>query len=387
VKRLALSAAVFLLTLGGIYLFWRLRLILLLLALAIFAAATVRPFVLRLHRAGLPLLPARLLVYALGLGGVILLIYAVSAPLLAEVDLFTNWLVISYENTYRIWADGSQSQQFLRAQLPAPDQLAPLLARGQWLLRLFFGVTQGLLVGLGGLVVLFALSFYWDIDRNRYERLWLSFLPMPQRPLVRQSWRRLETAVSRYIRLEIWQSLLIGFILWVIFSGLRLEYPILLALLGALAWFIPLAGALFIIIPVYWVGTLKGATTAIVAVLLTALIMGSMEYVIEPRFFKHRRYSPVLILLLTIPLVDALGLIGVVLAPPLAVAIQVLLSQLFLAQSHKSAATIPAAELAERHQQLMVAFTDDDPDFHETEMASVLKRLRRLIEEAETAPR
>ena len=54
-----------------------------------------------------------------------------------------------------------------------------------------------------------------------------------------------------------------------------------------------------------------------------------LKEVIEPRVFHRHKYSSLLIVLFVIGLAESFGFIGVILAPPLAVAMQILFRQLY----------------------------------------------------------
>ncbi len=65
------------------------------------------------------------------------------------------------------------------------------------------------------------------------------------------------------------------------------------------------------------------------ATLYTIAILLILKLVIEPRFFLRSKYSSLLIVLFVIALAETLGFIGVILAPPLAVAVQILFQHLY----------------------------------------------------------
>ena len=58
-------------------------------------------------------------------------------------------------------------------------------------------------------------------------------------------------------------------------------------------------------------------------------ILLALKLVIEPRFFSRHKYSSLLVVLFVIALAETFGFIGVILAPPLAVAIQILFQHLY----------------------------------------------------------
>src|SRR6185369_9351425 len=87
------------------------------------------------------------------------------------------------------------------------------------------------------------LSVYWSTNQVHFERLWLSLLPAEQRKLARNVWRTIELELGAYIRSEIIQSFLAGFLLTIGYWMLGCPYPALLGVFGAIAWLIPLVGA------------------------------------------------------------------------------------------------------------------------------------------------
>src|SRR5262249_2460673 len=125
------------------------------------------------------------------------------------------------------------------------------------------------------------------------------------------------------------QSVLAGLLiapgLWL----LGVDYPVLWALLISIAWLIPLVGGLIFLIPLWlmvWVG--EGALIATVASLYALAILAFMEFFVERRLYQQTRFSHVLIVLVMLILVSAYGIVGLLLAPLLAITIEVVIGKL-----------------------------------------------------------
>jgi predicted PurR-regulated permease PerM len=170
------------------------------------------------------------------------------------------------------------------------------------------------------------LSMYWSADQVRFERLWLSLLQARNRVPARNIWRSVELGVGAYIRSEIWQSLLALLVLSVGYALIGVRYPMLLALVGAVFWFIPLVGGALVVAAALGVGLISGPLVALGTVLLTLAALAVLELVVEPRMFNRKQYNPILILLVMLGMTDAFGVFGLILGPPLAVAIQICLT-------------------------------------------------------------
>ena len=77
-----------------------------------------------------------------------------------------------------------------------------------------------------------------------------------------------------------------------------------------------------------WIGLGVVVALGLVAAAFTIGVLSFLEFVVEPRLFNRRRFSSLLVVIVVLVLVDEYGLIGVLLAPPLAAAIQILAGQL-----------------------------------------------------------
>ena len=64
------------------------------------------------------------------------------------------------------------------------------------------------------------------------------------------------------------------------------------------------------------------------AAAFTIGVLSFLEFVVEPRLFNRRQFSSLLVVIVVLVLVDEFGLIGILLASPLATAIQILAGQL-----------------------------------------------------------
>lgn len=384
-KRLAGYTAVVIATLGLLVVLWEFRAVVALFVLSLLAAAAVRPLIERVVKVGLPLPLAMLLIYIALLGIVVLSLYAIRDSLIAEVQTLANYVAITYETRYPLWLEGTAAQQAVATRLPPPEQIYDALAGqdGEAMARALFGITQGVFAALGGLALVLVLSIYWSVDRERFERLWLSVLPAAQRVRARDIWRSIETGVGAYIRSEAVQAFMAALLLGIGYHLLGLDYPTILAILGGIAWLIPVAGFVLIAAPVLVVALAADLGLAIAATLYTLTVLLILERVVEPRLFNRRRYSSLLILLTMIPLAETFGIIGLIVAPPLAAAIQILLGRLLVQRNGQMVAHTAeqVAGLEGRLAKLRARLEElDEPA--KPEVANMMERLDGLLQKA-----
>jgi putative permease len=386
-KRLAGYTALVLLTLLGAALVWEFRGVLLLFVFSLAIAAALRPLVERQVERGWPRGLAILLVYGLGLGFLFVIGWSLGPRLLDELRLMVDNFVLRYDQVYLTWPNGTQFQQAVVGLLPPPNELYAAIAgpRGEAMAQQLLGVTANLFQTVSQLVVVVFLSLYWSIDQVRFERLWLTLLPADRRARAREIWRAIETGVGAYIRSEIVQGLLAGLLLGLGYRALQLEYPALLALTGALAWLVPWLGVGLALVPVVLVGLATGPLITVLAVIYTLLVFVLLEFGVEPRLYNRRQYNPLLIVLMVLALGEEFGVAGVLMAPPLAAALQILGGHLLQPASTPAAQPVEnqVAVLEERLASVRQLLSQSG-EAPAPQLVNMLDRLEALVEKANT---
>jgi putative permease len=115
----------------------------------------------------------------------------------------------------------------------------------------------------------------------------------------------------------------------------------------------------------------------------TVLVFVLLEFVVEPRLYNRRQYNPLLIALMVLALGEEFGVAGVLMAPPLAAALQILGSHLLqpastpAAQPVESQVTVLEQRLASVRQLLAQSSEAPAP-----QLVNMLDRLEALVEKA-----
>ncbi len=389
-KRLAGYTALVLVTLLGGVLLWEFRGVLLLFAFSLAIAAALRPLVDRQVARGWRRGLSIFLVYVLSLGLAFAIVWSLGPTLLAEVRLLADGFVIQYDRIYLAWPSGTAFQQGVVGLLPPPNELYTAIAgpSGEAILQSVLGVTANVFQGASQLVIVIFLSLYWAIDQARFERLWLTLLPAEQRARAREIWRAIETGVGSYLRSELIQTLLAGFLLGVGYRLLNLDFPALLAVGSALAWLVPWLGVALALAPVVLLGLSSGPLPVLLAALYTILVFVLLEFMVEPRLHNRRQYNSLLLVLVALALGVEFGLVGVLLAPPLAAAIQILGGHLLTPSSTPAVQPVDEQFTAlEERLASVQAMVAQSPGETTPQVVSMMTRLEALLKKASGAVR
>ncbi|MFA5873217.1 MAG: AI-2E family transporter [Anaerolineales bacterium] len=382
-KQIIRFGAAGLTTLLVLVVLWQFRIVVVYVLISLALAAALRPLVNRLVGRGFVVRAAWILLVLFALGSFGFLLFLIGETAINEIQQFAQ--TVSVQDAWRlpVWLEGSSFQQALVARLPPPSKLFEAVTgdQGQLVLPAILGFTQGIGSVVSGVLVILFLSLYWSINQIHFELLWLSLLPSSQRKQARGIWRTIEPDLGAYIRSEVVQSLLAGLLLGLGYWLLGSPYPTLLALIGALAWLIPVVGApLAVILPVL-MGLLTSVQLSLFTALYTLVVLIALEVWVEPRLFRRRWDNPILTVVLLIALADAFGLVGIIVAPPLSVVCQILWSRLVSNRAVSGAAT-QVSDLKERQERVWATIRAmDEPPL--PLVTSSMERLTHLIEKAE----
>ena len=369
-------------TLLALLMLWQFRTIVTYVLLSLMLAATIRPFFRRLSGQRWIKRLVWILVYIIAVGILGTILFFVLKTASTELQSLARSMSLQDEWVLPIWS-GSAFQQTVLAWLPSPSALfqAIIGSEGELVLPMLLGVVQGIGGIIAAIAIIVVLSVYWGINQIHFERLWLSLLPSDQRSTARSIWRAIEPETGGYIRGQLMQSFLVGVLLGLGYWLLGSPYPVLLALFAALVCLIPVVGAVLAIIPPLLVGLLTSVQLSLLSAGYTLMILIAVLIWIKPRVFRRRWDNPILTVVLLIALADAMGIIGIIVAPPLSVVIQILWSRLV---SHRVAAgaAIQVSDLKERLNRLReTVSTMEGP--HLPLVTSSMERITDLIAEAE----
>ncbi len=383
-SRLIKYLLVIMATLTLLAILWQFRLILLLFGISLFIAAAIRPFAEWLVERGISKATGQVLLYGLGTGIFLLSLLLFGDRLLLEFNTAANQAVTRYEVLQHRWQEGAQWQQIAAESLlpPLPFSSVQDTDLNKMLLAII-NMMGGFLKALGSLALLLILSIYWSVDQHRFERLWLSLLPAKRRTQARNSWRNIETVLGTYLRIQILQSVTVALLLGVGARLAGLAYPLLLALLGAFAAFIPLLGDFITAAIAYWLGSLISYEMGIIAFVFTLAIFIGLKLLVEPKLWPQERRSFLLTILVVWPLLDAFGLWGFILARPLALVLEVIIRQMYQVYTSQQDTAVRLDDLEVRYRQLKQKIARAENGDIAPDLRNLVKRLGTLLTDSQ----
>lgn len=309
---------------GGVWLMIRLWQVLLVLVLALVLAGTLGPAVAWLERHRLPRLLALGLVLV-GLlaaaGGLVALVVPAFAGQVGDLAVAAP----SLQARLADYAAGVPALAGQAATLRAADPGRLLAALGTASVGLAGAAAQSVLLGLTVLV----LAFYLIADHERVQGF--AFALLPRRYHLRTARVLLEmgTVVGGYVRGQALTSLLIGTFTTLVLAVLGVPNALALGVFAAFADLIPLVGALLAVLPPVLAALARGPVIALVVLVALVLYHQVESHWLIPRIYGQvLRLSPLAVLVALLVGGELLGVVGALLALPLAAGLRVLVEQL-----------------------------------------------------------
>jgi predicted PurR-regulated permease PerM len=318
------SIAWILATIVGVWLFLQLRSVALLLVVALVFAGTFNPLVEWMERRGVKRGYALVLLFVALLLVTSLLIFLTVPSLIDQLA--------------QIVRDAPRHREQLIAFLQQRDFTAPLARAVEnagleqtfaRLERYLVDSSPRAVTALGWAVTTLFLAFYLLADGKRTQGVLYAVVPRDYHMRLARILQNLETIVGGYMRGQLITSAAIGVFTFLLLTICGIPNALPLALFAALVDVIPLIGAFLAAAPAVLAGLSRGLTEGVL-VLVAMLVYQEFENrVLIPRVYAHTlRVSPTTVLLALLAGGVLLGVIGALLALPIAAGLQMMLQEL-----------------------------------------------------------
>jgi len=318
------SIAWILATIVGVWLFVQLRVIALLVVVALVFAGTFNPLVEWMERHGLKRSYALILLFLALLAITFLLIFLTVPPLTEQLA--------------QIVRDAPRHRESLIAVLQQHNVTAPLARAmqsvdlGETVARVesyLVGYTPRAAIGLGYAVTTLVLSFYVLADGKRTQGALYAIVPRGYHMRLARILHNLETIVGGYMRGQLITSAALGVVTFLLLLVCKIPNALSLALFAALADVIPFVGAVLASAPAVLSALSVGVPVGIVVLIVLFTYQEFENRILIPRIYgRVLRLSPTVVILALLAGGILHGVIGALLALPIAAGLQMMLLEL-----------------------------------------------------------
>jgi predicted PurR-regulated permease PerM len=259
---------------------WKLRIVIALVFLAFIIAAAMRPSVEWLRRYRVPRGLGILAHYAVLVGVLGLLLWAVVPRAIEQVDKALGGIpTSSSELQQETRGSTGVKHEILQRVQDALDELPS----GRDLLHPALSVTFTVFEVIVGIFFTLACAAYWIFERERAENLVLSVLPRERRRVVRDTWNLIDLKLGAYVRGTLILVFFVASLLSLIFYLIGLPFWLLIAIFAGFVEVVPVIGPLVAGALAIGVGLTDSWELALAAGLAVLGVRMLEDYVVIPR--------------------------------------------------------------------------------------------------------
>lgn len=258
-------------------------------------------------------------------------------PLLWEQGLALLEQLPAWYADARTWLANSSSRTLQRVGSWTPEALPTLtLASLDTTEMGAYGLTRGVLLAAGAILSIGVLAFYWAINREVTLRSLLQLVPEHRRPFYNELADTLLEKLGAYVRGQLILCGIVGVLSLIVYWTLGLPYALILALVAGILEAIPVFGPTLGAVPAILVALTVSPQLTLMVIAGAMLIQTLENYLFVPKVMDRSVGISAVVTLLALVSFGALfGLLGAILAIPLAAIVQTLFERLVLQTDFK----------------------------------------------------
>ncbi|HLD17658.1 MAG TPA: AI-2E family transporter [Patescibacteria group bacterium] len=322
----------------SIGLLWFLRDILAILLVAVLLAALIDPFADWFSRHRLPRALAVLIVYIFLFAVSALILILLIPPILDQAQQ----LILNFSDTYRSLISTLGRFRALSVQYGFEQNLQESLQTLQSQLggpieRVFTTITS-FLGGLAAFLLVLVLAFYMVVEEGGTRRFFKHLAPEEYQPFLSALSIKLHRSIGQWLRGQLVLGLAIAATTYIGLLLIGIPYTLVLALLAGLLEIIPYAGPLLSAVPIliiaFSLSPLKGVLALGVIILIQQL---ENNFLVPKVMQKATGLNPIVSILSLLVGAKMGGVLGALLAIPVATMLMVVLEEFFAFSLKKDA--------------------------------------------------
>lgn len=195
-------------------------------------------------------------------------------------------------------------------------------------------IASGLIVFFGGI--------FLAAQPRLYGIGFIKLIPPARRSIIAEAMDDSERALRLWLKGQLWAMIIIFLLTWLGLQLIGVPSALVLGLISGVLEFIPYAGAVTSSIPAILIGLAQGPEMALWVVALYVVVHHVEAYVIQPLIQQFAVEIPAVITLFCLLAFGLLfGMIGILLAAPLAVVSYVLVKRLYVIEALDTPTPIP----------------------------------------------
>lgn len=193
-----------------------------------------------------------------------------------------------------------------------------------------FSTVKGVVGGVGATFIVFVLAFYMVVEEERMGHYFKRLVPIEYRPYMAHLLKKMQNKMGQWLRAQLILGLIVGIGVYIGLKILGVEYALLLALIAGVLEIVPYLGPILAVVPALIIGLAQSPIIGLSVMLLYLLVQQIENNILVPKIMQTvTGLNPVISIIALLVGLKAGGIIGAILAIPLAMMGIVILEDLF----------------------------------------------------------
>jgi predicted PurR-regulated permease PerM len=326
------TASVFraVLVLLGFVLLYLLSDVVIILIFSIVIASAVSPFVSWFQKMGVPRLVAVIALYLLVLMAVVTVSSLILPSVLAELSTMSAFIP---KLTSQLTTSLDTVQQGAPKYFDFVSEIQNIMEMLSGYLQQFsqsaFNLAIGAFGGLFSFVAIIVISFYLSVMKNGIENFLAAIVPERYEDYITDLWRRVEIKVGLWLQGQMLLALIVGFMVFVGLTLLKVKFALVFAILAMLLEIVPIAGPVLAAIPAVLMAAIQSPSLGLWVLVMWVVIQQTENHILVPLVLgKTTGMNPVVVILAILIGAQLAGIVGALLGVPVATIIVELLDDM-----------------------------------------------------------
>ncbi len=302
----------------GLVFLYLIRDILLIVFVAVIIAAAINGPVSWLQRHRVPRILGVIFIYLLLFLLLALIVTLVFPPLAEQIkQLATNFpsfmdkIGFSFQELWGKYTSESNVQTILSKLSQQLNQATSSV----------FGTIINLFGGLFSAGIVLVISFYLAVQEKGVKKFLISLTPQEHQHYLSDLIERIQVKIGGWLRGQLLLMLIVGCLIYIGLYFLDVKYALTLALIAGVLELIPYIGPIVAAVPAIILAFTQAPFLALLVALLYIVVQQLENYIIVPQVMKKTvGLNPIIIIIVMLIGAKLAGIMGLILAVPLAAA-------------------------------------------------------------------
>ena len=315
----------------ALFFLWFVRDIVALVFVALIFAALIDPLADWFSKKRIPRALAVLIIYAVLLALLVSLILLLIPAIMTQFGELVENTTFYWDNVRPYFEQVLGYVDLSIAEIEIEKALEPLTGNISTAASAIFGTITGIVTGVAAVIIVLVITFYMVAEEDTARKFYRTFAPTKYHPYIAEALTEIKHKFGAWLRGELLMAFIVGTLSYVALSILGVNHALLLAIIIGLAEFVPYLGPIVGATLAVFIAFADSPLKALLVLIIFILIQQLEAHLLYPKVMqKAVGLNPIISIIALLIGAKVAGIIGVLLAVPVATAIGVVIQEFYI---------------------------------------------------------